>query len=300
MAEIVAVIPCAPDREFNLTLVLESLLELNDRPEHVLVVLDGWDPHAEIPAVALDGRVSVRACARHRPGLEQPRNLGVKWARRYWPGCTHAWFIDSDIILDPAAPAAVRSALEHGPEDAILVAPYDWLPAGMRPAGPGDESFLAAARTVGNDPRWAMFHAKDPAEVHRSDLSVGLACWSGNLVWPIDEFVRVGGFWHELHHGRCEDGELGLRAVAMDVGIRVLAAARGYHLWHEINMPLIRERNARDVPLLNARHPWVQTHGLELVVDRDGAAFDIRCPTCREMIPTGDMWTHIDQCKEPQ
>lgn len=294
MTEVVAVIPCGPGRESNLTLVLEQLVSLEAPPEHIMVVLDGWDPFTVIPQIARSAQVRVRACERHRPGMEQPRNYGVKWALRYWPACTHAWFIDSDVILDPRAPTAVSSALRYGAQDAILVLPYDWLPQGLRPTGPGDEVFIAAARQVFNDGRWAML--RGTPEVYHGDLSAGLGCYSGNLIWPVDEFVRVGGFWNQLHHGRCEDGELGLRAVAMDVGIRMVPEARGYHLWHEVNMPLILERNARDVPMLDARHPWVKDQGLELVLDRDGAAFDIRCPHCEQMVSTGVMWDHIDLC----
>lgn len=131
--------------------------------------------------------------------------------------------------------------------------------------------------------------------VWENDISAGLSCFSGNLVWPVDEFIRVGGFWSEIHHGRCEDGELGLRAVSMGVPISFAPRARGWHLWHRINTSLAKARNKRDVPMLNERHPWVEGAQVFLV-DRDGAAFDVLCPGCSNMIPTIGWWRHSEEC----
>jgi hypothetical protein len=100
-------------------------------------------------------------------------------------------------------------------------------------------------------------------------LNVGLACFSGNLIWPLLDFKRIGGFWNELHHGRCEDGELGLRAVAQGIPISYASLARGWHLDHPTDVAEKMRRNARDVPMLNERHPWVAGHDV-FVVEEDG------------------------------
>jgi hypothetical protein len=130
------------------------------------------------------------------------------------------------------------------------------------------------------------------------NLSMVLKCLDGeggNLLWPVGEFQRVGGFWSELYHGRCEDGELGLRAVAMDVPISFCAEARGWHLWHPRNQAEAMRRNQRDVPMLNARHPWVQGSGI-FVIDRDGKAFAVLCMTCSAEIMTNEWWAHSSSC----
>lgn len=292
-AEICAVIPAGQGRESNLELMLAQLDHLEHASGRVLVVLDGWNPHNSMPVCAEN--VVFVAAAKHEPGMEQPRNYGVRWARHHWPEVTHVHFLDSDVILDPAAPSAIECALQDDVEDAILIAPYDWLGPGWRPLTAGDVGFIDGARRTQNDPRWPMFRNSNPEQVFRGDLSVGLGCFSGNLVWPIDEFIRVGGFWNQLYHGRAEDGELGLRAVAMDVPIRVLSEPRGYHLHHPVDTSLIYERNARDVPMINERHPWVQA-GKLVLVDREGAAFDTTCPKCGAQIPTGNAWEHVDAC----
>jgi hypothetical protein len=60
-------------------------------------------------------------------------------------------------------------------------------------------------------------------------------------------------------------------------------------------MDLARERNARDVPMLNDRHPWVEQHGV-YVVERDGKRFDQRCAACGELVNTIEYWAHRATC----
>jgi hypothetical protein len=107
----------------------------------------------------------------------------------------------------------------------------------------------------------------------------------------VKEFYRVGGFWNELYHGRCEDGELGLRATAMGVPISFAPRARGWHLHHPVNTELIEARNTRDVPMLRVRHPWVEGNDI-FVVDEDGKRFDVKCHHCGEVVNTNKWWEH--------
>jgi hypothetical protein len=227
--------------------------------------------------------------AKHEPGMEQPRNRGVRKVEQLngevapESRIDTVWFLDSDILVAPEALAAFDEAM--GDAKRILVGPYDWLPAGLREPAP----------ELKNDPRWVSFDEHDRHKVLVDDLSAGLACFSGNLVWPIDEFTRIGGFWNALHHGRCEDGELGLRAVACGVPISFVAAARGWHLDHPINFDLTIQRNERDVPMLNERHPWVQGEGL-FVVEEDGKRFNVRC-ACGWEGNTAEIWNHQATCE---
>ena len=319
------VIPVAGGRLENLTHCLESINELDEQPEAIILVGDGVDG-AEAADAALFRTERNRRCreaasvliAKHEPGMEQPRNVGVRAllvvnhrneVMHQRAPMTHVWFLDSDIIVERGAYVALREAGEID-EERILVAPYDWMPEGAR----------EPMADLYNDPRWPSFRAHPPADTLRGDLSAGLACFSGNLVWPIRQFTRVGGFWAELHHGRCEDGELGLRAVACGVPISFVAAARGWHQGHPVDRKAIAERNARDVPMLNRRHPWVEgmcrcghkaadhdpngaracmacdcTHldkVVELfVVEEDGRRFNCRCH-CGWEGNTAEIWAH--------
>lgn len=278
--KVAVVIPATAGREENLLAVLDALAAQTRQPDQIIVVDDG----AQLDLPDCGPRVLLAALPKHQPGMEQPRNIGVRLARQLDPDVTHAWFVDSDVLVGPDALEQLELASELA-EPRILVAPYDWMPSGQRSPMP----------ELQNDPRWQMFHQSPPERVYRGDLSAGLACFSGNLLWPVDEFQRVGGYWSEIHHGRCEDGELGLRAVAMDVPISFCAAARGWHMWHPVDSAFVEARNARDVPMLNDRHPWMQQGGV-FMVDREGKAFAVRCSKCDRSILTGAWWDHAPAC----
>ncbi len=279
------VMPIGLGRQENVALALDHLMKQTRPVEQVVAVLDGLD--VEVPALRDDG-FQVLKVKKHQPGNEQPRNEGVRLMQHIRPDVTHVAFLDSDIIVADDWHQSIKDAYMQGDEQRIMVCPYEWMPQGSR----------RIMATLHNDPRQPQFRVTQPNEVFVGDLSAGLACFSGNLVWPISEFARVGGFWSQIHHGRCEDGELGLRAVAMGVPISFCAAARGWHLWHPINTNLALERNERDVPMLNNRHPWVEGAGV-FVVDRDGKAFDVHCSGCDQSVPTIQWWEHAAACSVP-
>lgn len=287
------VIPVGPGRLENLIQVLGCLSEQTVKPDLVAVVCDGDDAAFEVEG-AYDLPLAVLRASKHQPGEEQPRNIGVRLVRDLEAQSngqrtfSHVWFLDSDVIVAPDCLEMYEQAMEMEPIERILIGPYEWMPPGVREPMPD----------LRNDPRWVSFDQQEPFEMLRGDLSAGLACFSGNLVWPIVEFERVGGFWNELHHGRCEDGELGLRAVAMKVPISYVKGARGWHLYHDFDPELVKERNARDVPMLNERHPWVEGEGL-FVEDADGKRFSVRCPNCRCEFPSSQIWAHKAECVVP-
>lgn len=274
------VIPVGQGRRENVEECLEWLFGMTTVPETVILVLDG---HDELPGEP-PGPVGVQAVRipKHEPGMEQPRNVGVRMLKEH-SDCTHAWFLDSDIIVDPDALLSYEQTVDVYGGGNVMIGPYEWLAPGQR----------APLPELRNDPRWAMFDERlheGPVVAH---LGVALGCFGGNLVWPIDEFIRVGGFHPQLHHGRCEDGELGLRAASLRVPMKLVPQARGWHLYHDVNMQLAQERNARDVPLLNSWHPWVEQQGL-IVTDQDGARFDYVC-ACGEQVNTLEMWAHLGE-----
>lgn len=263
-------------------------------PALLVLVMDGPDASAAGAVVGDVPTVMVQA-PKHEPGMEQPRNRGVREVERIDAGIDTVWFLDSDIIVTPDALGHYVEAM--GSASRILVGPYDWLPPGVREPLPD----------LHNDPRLASFDTIGPQEVLINDLSAGLACFGGNLVWPIDEFVRIGGFWEELHHGRNEDGELGLRAVACGIPISYVGGARGWHLWHGGDPAPTPEWtawaqgiNSIDVPKLNARHPWKELGegGEELfMVDEDGKRFNVRC-SCGWSGNTAEIWGHRASCEK--
>jgi GT2 family glycosyltransferase len=312
------VIPVGEGREENLRRTLEAVASASVVPARVVLVFDGASVGPYLPVIAAvesSLRLTVIELEKHRPGMVQPRNVGVKELAAT-ERIDYVWFLDTDCAPEPGCLMAFEWAmLQAG--DRILVGRYDWLAEGAEEPQDGVEL---------DDPRAASFAQFSALKVFRGDLSAGLACFSGNLVWPVLGFQRVGGFWSEIHHGRCEDGELGLRAVSMGLPISYCGIAVAHHHWHPRNVALAMERNERDVPMLNERHPWVESrcscghqktlhlsgaamgdHGgackdcaceefeqAMFVVDRDGKRFDARCsiPGCDWSGNTAGIWAH--------
>jgi GT2 family glycosyltransferase len=278
------VIPATQNRVENLKEVAEYLNKQTVLPDEVVIVCDGWDSYFDFQELFNVSCKSIRVKKYIPDGFhDQPRNIGVKYLSK---DIDYVWFLDSDCIPSSNVLEAYKNALEKSKIDRILIGPYEWLPPGKRHIDP----------TLHNDPRTQIFRDFGPEYIAVRELNFALACFSGNLVWPVKEFKRVGGFWNEIHAGRCEDGELGLRASSMGVPMSVVPDARAWHLYHEINMNWIQSANSRDVPKLNARHPWVQEKGI-IVADKDGKRFDIICPRCNEQINTNEIWGHPCQIR---
>jgi hypothetical protein len=289
------VIPVGPSRRENLVQVMRCIQEQTVKPNLVVLVCDGPDAHMQVDGGVFDVPLAVmNADEKHVPGREQPRNAGARFVEdlgvkdRRFASIDTLWFLDTDVIVGADCLERYDEAMKANDEPRILVGPYEWLPPGLREPVP----------SLHNDPRWVSFNGADPAEVKRGDLSAGLACFSGNLLWPLEAFRNIGGFWDELHHGRCEDGELGLRAVEEGVGISFVPGARGWHLYHDFSTEWVQKTNAIDVPKLNARHPWVEGSDELFVVDEDGKRLNVRCGDCGWEGNTAEIWQHKEVCEK--
>lgn len=293
------VIPVGPARRENLTTCLEHLALQTVKPKIIVLVCDGPDAHIEMEVQSYPIPLAILDAPKHEPGMPQPRNIGARLLMtldqderfKSIPPISHAWFVDTDIIFRADCLEHFQKAMEANDEPRILVGPYDWLHEGA-PREPD--------MNLKNDPRWVSFNDAYPWDVERENLAAGLACFTGNLVWPLDLFKKVGGFWDELHHGRCEDGELGLRAVGMGIGVSFVPEARGWHMWHPFSVDWVATANSRDVPMINARHPWKELGegGDELfVVDEDGKRFNVRCGKCGENFNSNLIWEHREECQ---
>jgi hypothetical protein len=284
------VMPVGPGRHEFANKSLKSIYAGDITPAACVVVADGWTPDSSLEQIfptdvrgfrVANAEYIFHETRKHEPGREQPRNIGVRVLRDHFAECTHVWFADSDLIFERSALAEFKKAYEKIRDNrAILIGPYEWMPSGNDQPMP----------KLRNDPRWPFFNETEAGDI-QTGLNAGLACFSGNLVWNIDEFIRIGGFWNEIHHGRCEDGELGIRAYAQGMAFAPVANARGWHMDHPRNHQRILEMNARDVPMLNERHPWVEQHGV-FVAERDGKRFDQTCAICGQVVNTIDWWQH--------
>lgn len=277
----VVITTCA-GREENLRRVAACLAALDERPSVIVVVYDGCGTLPDLRDIATGYEVIELQIEKHEPGREQPRNVGF---RALPEGLSHCWFLDSDLIFEPSCLSAFVAANLDGGEarddTRILIGPYDWL-------GGGETS---PRHDLRNDPRWVSFDENGPDVTFVHDIGAGLANFGGNLVWPIAAFKQIGGFNIDLWHGRCEDGELGLRAAFYGIPMGFVREARAWHVDHPRDIQAILAKNTRDVPILNGLHPWVLEHGL-VPVEKDGIRFDWICPDCGEQVNSVEYWAH--------
>jgi N-acetylglucosaminyl-diphospho-decaprenol L-rhamnosyltransferase len=270
------VIPTVEGRDKNLELVLTALDNQSVKPKQVVVVCDGWEPENNYPAPNL----IYIPIEKYQPsqGMDQPRNVGAKAL----DGCNYVWFLDQDCLPAENCLENYRAAWKKHPDIyRILIGPYEWMAPEVRQTQPG----------LKNDPRWEMFNDHDPDIVKVNDLGFALGNFSGNLVWPLEQFKQIGGYWNEIHAGRVEDGELGLRAASLGVPMSVVRDARAYHMWHEENRPAKEEKNQRDLLLLWDRHGRVEETGLK-IVNEDGKRLNYVCEDCGEEFNTLLYWEH--------
>lgn len=282
------VMPIGTGREDNVREVLADLDAQYEKIAYCVLVYDGIDKfdvgkhtfpirHVKMP--------------KHHPGMEQPRNVGVHHLIAASPECNYVWFLDSDVRVGPETLQRYAEGYQMADVDRILIGPYVFMNPGIKGIHP--QQPLDSYRT-------AQFTSCTPADVYRFrpemiGLNHGLATFSGNICWPIAEFTRIGGFWNEIHHGRCEDGEIGVRAFISDVPISYVAGARGYHQYHHVDGNRSRALNERDVPMINARHPYIQQAGI-VITDDDGKRFEQTCPSCGTQINTLLWWEHRASC----
>jgi hypothetical protein len=288
MLKLGVVIPCSEDRVENLNQVLKCIAH-EDLINEIVSVCDGWfNPDVieiEIPKTTIIG------IEKHHPGKEQPRNVGVRWLSN----SNHVWFLDSDVIVERESIEAYHEAYNHSPAvDRIMIGPYEWMHEGEREPN----------HDLHNDPRWEMFNEYDYKTTFVGNIGAALGNFSGNLVWPVKEFKKAGGFWHELSAGRVEDGELGIRAASLSIPMCVVPKARGWHMYHG-GMPnptlewidYATKINEREVPKIHERHGQIEKEGLRLT-HFDGARFDFECPGCDQLINTGLYWEHAGECEK--
>lgn len=274
------VITVAAGRERNIKMTLDYLKE-DYEVAAVMLVLDGVDvappesPRFHCPIYSF-------TATKHQPGMEQPRNLGVRHLMKDHPDLSHVWFLDSDVLVKPDTCLFYRAAASKAGMDCILIGPYEWMAPGVEEPQP----------ELYNDMRWPMFRERGGERIVK-DLSVGMGNFGGNLVWPVNKFTEVGGFHPDLFHGRCEDGELGARATLLGVPMCLVPRARGWHVWHDRNEALIFQRNSIDVPKIDAMHPWIHEKGF-VVAEADGLRFDYQCSVCGEQVNSALMWEHAE------
>lgn len=283
------VIPCAESRIENVKMCINNIFDLDLKPKAIVVVCDGFDPKNVKEEFIENDILHFVYNEKHIPSTttEQPKNRGVRFIdsilnQELKDKINYIWFLDSDIIVDKNCLSEYDKALKYE-ENRILIGPYEWLPYGVR----------QIEHNLMNDPRWPMFQKYDYTYTADSEIEFALANFGGNIIYPLEEFKRVGGFWNELSAGRVEDGEMGLRCASMGVPMTVVPKARGWHLDHPVNMQWKLETNAKEVPKINERHHWVEEKGI-IMVEKDGKRFDWVDPKTGNQVNTLEIWNRYE------
>ena len=105
------VIPVGAGRLKNLLATLESIENQTVPVTAIVIIIDGDAPDIKNGlSLRLGSKIpfGILETPKHEPGMEQPRNIGVRLlddmgAADERMKCTHAWFVDSDVILTPTA-----------------------------------------------------------------------------------------------------------------------------------------------------------------------------------------------------
>lgn len=294
------VIPYGGGRKDNLIRVLDGIhLQTRDTTfVPVVIVAHGQAADGESSMIFNEsnaGRwkmdITWAFLDKNPPPSMPPRNYGADLLTRdrFDLDIDFIWFLDTDVVPEVQALDEYIHAIElhdgNGMErDYVLAGQYDW-----RAQFGGIQQ---------HELREAMFRDHPFTEILYYNLAAALGNFSGNLVWPAKKFLEVGGFHPELTAGRCDDGELGLRAARDGIGTCFVAGAVAHHWWHPVNSRWVLETNARDVPIIDRLHPWVRRVGL-VPRPEDGQRFNWRCPWCGDEMNSNLSWEHMRFHGEP-
>lgn len=170
-------------------------------------------------------------------------------------------FIDSDVALNKDALRSYQIVHNAHP-GAVIVGLYHWLPPFDWPNHPDKihllwdcstwQELLDTAQSQGigfinafdDSPFGEDIRAKDfTADVNNLRKGGGLGALSGNISYPKEFFLQVGGFDERMVGHGGEDADLGLTVDKQGADWLFYAPIFGFHLWH----PRDQEKNSREV-----------------------------------------------------
>jgi len=239
----VSVVLTTKDRPAGLQRALASALAQHDVPVEVVVVDDGSQPPAQVPA---DPRVRVIRHEQAR-GACAARNAGLAVADGRW-----VTFLDDDDELTAGSLARALDVLEHsGRTDLAVLSTVTTV----------DDASGARSEHVPHDAAkgadWLAVPRFDGTHAHNS------------LVAPTEVLRRLGGFDPAL--SSWEHDELFLRLL-LEVELRAIPTP-GYLMHEDFSRPSLRkayEKNATGILATLQRHD--DLHGADSRVTADSTA----------------------------
>lgn len=226
------------NRTVNIALILKALSLQTDPDFEVIIADDGSEDNTRDVVLSFRDRLRLKYYWHKHDGYGVclVRNQG---ARLRQAGCTHLWYIDSDVMLNRKAVAHARELCGQHP-DKVICGRYDWLPP-MKVTEADVEhrwddimnhrlprvAVDYETPLIGEDPREARVWTC-PNEWPFGVMGIAL---SGNLIVPAMWFVRTGGFDESLKTAG-EDCEFSYNLA--DKGARAICCPHiiGYHVDH--------------------------------------------------------------------
>jgi GT2 family glycosyltransferase len=208
----------------------------------------------------------------HYPSRACNRNKGVAHLP---PECTLICFLDSDIILNPAALAQYVQAHAAQP-DALILGVVDWLPplvldevkqlvkAGqleaLRAKIPPDSVKTQEGTFVGYEPRKMYTGRFTDNPAHVKDIEPKII-WAANLACPLTIWQKLGGFDEGIVEYGAEDVEFGYQARKQGISCLHYTPVWALHIWHpKAASEAVQANNHKNLGYV------AQKHGLEAFI----------------------------------
>lgn len=262
----------------NLKICLEALARQKDAPEFEVIVVDDGSTD-RVKEYIIDKNYAWSNPAWSWLGyLSGGPNKGFRGGRARNIGAFNAngsrlVFIDSDVALNEYGLVHYANAAVASP-DAVIVGRYFYLPkidfgdnksllwettsyeelsARLKSAGKpvtleaGD--IIDYGKDLGGRPEEDF--TDDPSQTKKSD---GLGALSGNISYPMDLFLALGGFdEHIIGHGG-EDADLGLTARSHSADWLFYRPIVGYHIWHTRDQARNHREVQANIAYIDAKH----------------------------------------------
>lgn len=252
------------NRAQNLTLTLSALDQQTEAPGEVIVVDDGSTDRTLDVVASFAKKLKLRYVWHPHEGFQAglSRNEGARLARG-----SALLFIDSDVLLEPNAMHHYNNLVKANPT-AILAGRYDWMPPmAITPEDvykrwhqivqqelPAIDLQEPPVGIIGIDPR-AQSVSRFTGQVVTKGYC--LALFSGNIVYPTEQFWALGGFDEAMVGHGGEDCELAMRAEEHHYPVIFTEKPIGYHVYHSRNQAQNEIEVARNIAYIRTKHDLV-------------------------------------------
>ena len=177
-------------------------------------------------------------------------------------------FIDQDVMLAPDCLANYQKAYERHGDNVVYVGLYHWMRRiefGPRDVKQNFDAIVAAGMGATDDTFKPLpmdepgLQGRDHREQDFGDIDhivddASLGAHSGNVGYPRDLFMELGGFDEAINRHGGEDADLGLSAKAHGAKFLLWDGLWGVHRWHTRNQKLNEAEVQLNIEYIDRKH----------------------------------------------